>query len=183
MASLVGSRVTDLVDATSSRVLAGDDAAWQLAFLAEAIAATVPREQVVAAVLRRNLLLDGTFLALLRPMLDGGAAPAMDPARLTEARETLVGLLEDLAALRHNPGAARAQAPTTLDQRLDALADIAGDLPTDDLRPFLVGARSDEDVASFILGSYSLFLQTFLLRSTLRMVPNLLRNPQLEGSE
>lgn len=173
----IGARLGDMVDATSTRLLSGDDAAAQLAFAVETIAERVGREEVMALVLRHNLLLDGTFLAMISPVLSGGAEIAADPDRLRQARGTLVTLLESLVAAAS--GRELPTAPPTDDagiaERVDALGHDAPELPLDAVRPYLRGERPPEETAQFVLGSYSLFLQTFLLRSTVKMVPALMR--------
>lgn len=163
-------RVGDMVDAASTRLLATDEAASQLAYFVELIAAEVEREEVVSVVLRRNLLLDGTVLGLISPLLSGERAIGVDPARLAQASETLTFLLQELVTLRSGtPGPTDA----TTSERLEWLEEHAPDLPTDALAPFLKMERDPEEVAAFVLSSYSLFLQTFLLRSTVRMAAKL----------
>ncbi len=182
-------RLGDMVDATSSRVLATDEAAAQLAYFVESIAADVPRERVLAAVLEHNLLLDGTVLKLIRPLLradsttpfDADLGAHLDPADLDRGRSTLITLLETLVHLRDDAPVERMVDPD-LDpvSRLHGLATLAPDLPLDALYPLLSGDRPPQDVARFVMTSYSLFLQTFLLRSTMRLVPQVVNNRLLE---
>ena len=164
-------RVGDFVDAASTRLLATDEAASQLAYFVESIAAEVEREEVVSIVLRRNLLLDGTVLSMITPLLSGERTIAIEPDRLAQAATTLTTLLQELVCLRdgcEGPGAA-----ATTKERLEWLEHQAPDLPTDALEPYLRLQRDPEEVGAFVLSSYSLFLQTFLLRSTVRMAAKL----------
>lgn len=183
LATVALDRLGEAVDAMSSRALATDDGASQLAFLVETIAAEHPREEVLAAVLQHNLLLDGTFLSIMRPALAGGDALDLSPATLERARLTVLTLIEALVALRE-PEADRADASQDpLSDRLTRLADRADDLPLDALLPILAGERPDDEVAHFIVRSYSLFLQTFLLRSTVRLAPDVLGGRLLGPSD
>lgn len=161
------SRVGDVIDAASTRLLAADEAASQLAFFVESIASEVDRQSVVGLVLRRNLLLDGTILSMIGPMLGGGSQLTLDDNKLAAAADTLGLLLQELVCLRDG-----GDVPTDGD-RIGWLSDNAPDLPTDALAPYLRLERPKTEVASFVLSSYSLFLQTFLLRSSLRMAAEL----------
>lgn len=183
MAALLGDRMVDAVDAAASRLLASDDAAAQLAYVVERLTADVSTDKVVAAVLQHNLLLDGTVLQLIRPLLagiaapdEGTAVPDVSPETLARGRQTLITLLEALQSLRDGDDSAT----DDLDEaaRLMALADKAPDLPLDILAPLLSGARPPDETTQFVLGSYALFLQTFLLRSSLRLVPQALSGRQ-----
>lgn len=167
MVAQLTERIGDVVDAASTRLLASDGAASQLAFFVESIATDVDREAVVALVLRRNLLLDGTMLSIIGPILGGSSELSLDDTKLEAAADTLSLLLQELVCLRDG-----IEAPDGGD-RVRWLEEHAPDLPTDELAPYLRLERLPEDVASFVLSSYSLFLQTFLLRSTLRMAARL----------
>lgn len=184
LALAVGARIGDLVDAASSRLLSDDDAAAELAFAVESIADQVGRDVALGAVLKHNLLLDGTFLGLVSPLLSGQSEIAADPARLRGARATLVTLLEALVRLRDDDDPEQPVPPDDdrIEARFEALRAAAPDLPLDAVAPYLCGHRTDDDTAAFVLGSYSLFLQTFLLRSTVKLVPEVLarRTPQIE---
>jgi hypothetical protein len=167
----LGERVGDLVDAASTRILESDEAASQLAFFVESIAVEVEREAVLALVLKRNLLLDGTVLGLISPVLSGERELGLDPAKLEKAVSTLATLLHELACLRDD--APQPPADLLPYERLEALAERAPDLPTDALAPYLRLELADEEIGTFVLTSYSLFLQTFLLRSTVQMAAKL----------
>lgn len=167
----LGERVGDLVDAASTRMLESDEAASQLAFFVESIATEVEREAVLALVLKRNLLLDGTVLSLIAPVLNGDRELGIDADKLEKAVGTLATLLHELACLRDDAPAP--PAGLRPDQHLEALADRAPDLPTDALAPYLRRELADDEIGAFVLTSYSLFLQTFLLRSTVQMAAKL----------
>lgn len=171
LVSQFGERVGDLVDAASTRLLESDEAASQLAFFVESIAAEVDREAVLALVLKRNLLLDGTVLGLISPVLSGERELGIDSDKLESAVGTLATLLHELACLRDD--APPPPAGLLAFQHLEALADRAPDLPTDALAPYLKLELADEEIGTFVLTSYSLFLQTFLLRSTVQMAAKL----------
>ncbi|MCB9507265.1 MAG: hypothetical protein H6698_08995 [Myxococcales bacterium] len=179
LAALVSGPLTDLVDAASARLLERDAAAAQLGYLVEAIAARVGRDAALAVVLNQNLLLDGTFLHLVRPALVGGSVGAADPRHVDAGRETLLALLEDLFAL-YAPTASPPDRSLSAAARVDRLRGVADDLPIDDLAPFLEGTASTEEQLHVILGSYSLFLQTFLVRSVVQLAPRALQG---EGAQ
>lgn len=171
----LGERAGDAIDLLASRMLARDAAAAQLAFLVERAVNERGREAVLRIVLRRNLLLDGTFLQMLEPLLAGGDAPALPRPVLDRGRQTLTTLLVEVV----DPDAAPVEATR---EDLERFANAHPDAPLQDLVPALSGELDDEDLAGFVFGSYALFLQTFLLRSTVRMMPELVSSPALDDS-
>jgi hypothetical protein len=116
---------------------------------------------------------------MITPLLSGERAIAVDPARLADASSTLTILLQELVCLRNGCEGPGGQATTC--ERLTWLDEVAPDLPTDALAPYLRMERNPEEVGAFILSSYSLFLQTFLLRSTVRMAAKLTAPPLPEA--
>lgn len=171
LVELVAERAADAIDAMATRLLAEDEAAAQLAFVVEQCAVRSGREEVMAVVLRRNLWLDGTFLRIVEPLLRGEDQPRLDDATLASGRATLLRLLAEVA----EPGGATPEADD--DDAWWALFDErTADLPTDALEPFVRGEVPRDELAAFLVGSYTLFLQTFLLRSTARALPTLLED-------
>lgn len=162
----LSARAGDLVDVLTSKMLERDEAASELAFVVEEAVRRRGRDAVLRTVLRRNLLLDGTFLRMLEPMLAGGDAPALPRDALDQGRQTLTTLLAE--ALDPNTPAPRANR-----EALSRFAASHPDLPMGSLLPALAGELDDEALAGFVFGSYALFLQTFLLRSTVKMMPEM----------
>lgn len=156
-------RLQTLADVAATRMLALDEAASQLAMVVEDAAQRHPREQLTGILLRRNLLLNGVFLHLLEPMLQGQQALVMDAPTATRARDTLISLLADLAGLDGVGGPER--------DRLDALA---ARFSLDQVLPHLDGQTDDEAFARFCVLSYSLFLQSWMVRAAVQSVAVLL---------
>lgn len=161
-------RASDAVDDLASRLLAEDEAAAQLAYLVELATAAHGHEAVLAVVLRRNLWLDGTFLKMIEPMLRGRETFAFEPETLASGRRTLLQLLVELM----DPDATE-PAPNDDDACWAALVRHEPALPLDRLAPYLHGEVERQALAAFLVGSYTLFLQTFLLRTTVRALPQL----------
>jgi len=170
LATRAASRAGAWVDAAASRALAGDEAASQLAYVVEVLASEAGREATIARVLEHNLFLDGTFLAMVRPLLRGETEPTISQADVAKAQRTLATLLESLV------GAATPSFTPCVDAddvaaRARTLAEARPDLPLDALAPFLAGGADDDQVARFVLASYTRFLQTFLARSVVHGLP------------
>lgn len=161
-------RASDAVDDLASRLLAEDEAAAQLAYLVELATAAHGQEAVLAVVLRRNLWLNGTFLKMIEPMLRGREEVVFDAETLAAGRLTLLQLLVELMA-------PDAEEPAPDDDAACWALLVAHEpaLPLDRLEPYLAGTPEPPALAAFLVGSYTLFLQTFLLRTTVRALPQL----------
>ncbi|MFT4704467.1 MAG: hypothetical protein ACI81R_002172 [Bradymonadia bacterium] len=156
-----------LVDRAASRWLASDEDAAQLAYIVEKCAEEHGREAVLSVVLRQNLWLNGTFLKLIEPALRGQAVTSLDPRVLNDGRRTLLRLLVEVAAPDDEPAASDESA--LWQQYLERTAA----LPTDRVTPHLQGDSTEEALAGFLLGSYTVFLQSFLLRTSVQLLPAL----------
>ena len=169
----------DTVDVVASRLLALDEDASTLALFVESVTAGRDLQNTMGTVLRRNLLLDGTFMAIVEPLVTTGELPdALDEATLDRAAGTLVDLLAELAAV---------DAPEGRDARLDAIAD-ASDVPMDTVFAHLRGETPAEDRTRFVALSYVLFLEAWLLRATVDRIGALARldrpaEPALDAPE
>lgn len=171
---MVERRLGDLVDATSSRLLALDDEAAQLAFLVEQATEHHGREAVMALVLRHNLLLNGTMLAAIEPLLMGKNTLRTTPEVLDRGRHTLTHLLVDLTLLDEDLDADAP--PEHPEDRVEWLEEHLFEDRFEGIRDHLLGLREPEDTSRFLMGSYMLFLQTFLMRTLVRSMGLLTRD-------
>lgn len=145
----------DAVDVVASRLLALDADASILAMYVERVTAGRDVSETMGTVLRRNLLLDGTFMAIVEPLVATGELPdALDAATLGRASDTMTRLLAELAGV-----------DADVDDPLAAVAD-ASDVPLDGVLRHLRGESSAEDRTRFVALSYVLFLEAWLLRAT-----------------
>jgi hypothetical protein len=133
----------------AGRIASVDPAAEELARWTEQLVAVHGRERVMRVVLLRNMLVDGSFVEILEGLL-GSDDPLAVPSSeaLDRARASVRRLLETLAEL---DGA-------TLQDRFDD-----GSLAR--TQPHLDGTSDDAAFHRFCIWSYTLFLQSFLLRS------------------
>lgn len=177
----VGGRLVDLADFTASRLLELDEAAAELAVFVERITRAHGDGIVLRVLLRHNLLLDGTILALLEPLLRGGrrssTAPPFDtadPRAIARGRETLTDLVVILASLdEHADSDELPPRPAPEVDRLDLLESLGFDQEFPRVFAWLEGRATPEEDARFVLGSYLIFLETFLLRAMARNLNDL----------
>jgi len=135
--------------------------------------------------LRHNLLLDGTVLALLQPMLQArkgsasrGAQPlddAIDLSAVGRARNTITDLIVALASLdEETNGAVEHPASDTSSRSADqgrplAFLEARGfDVEFPAVWSWLLATTTPEEDVHFIFGSYVVFLQTFIMRAAAR---------------
>lgn len=151
-------RLGDLADLAASRLLASDDLAAELALLLEELAEDQDRDEVAWMLLRHSPMLDGTLIGLLDPLMrsrGSETAAVLDPALVRRGREAI---LRTIAALHGGFPDAPSGA---LAERLDAEGLLD---PFPALRPALLGQLPPDDEARFVLLSYSIFLQSWLMR-------------------
>lgn len=163
--ALVGQRAAEalhgLADVAASRLLSLDEDAARLAMIVERIAAGHDTEDVARLMLRRNLVLDGTFLAMLEPLFSGGDLTDMPEDVIDRGVDTIALLLAELVAL-----------DGFSDDR-PAMEQLAEHLDPDDwdvLGPVLTGQAPLEDRTRFVTLTYALFLESWLLRFSARAV-------------
>lgn len=163
--ALVGQRAADalhgLADVAATRLLALDDDAARLAMIVERIAAGHDTEDVARLMLRRNLVLDGTFLALLEPLLSGGDLASTPEEVIDRGVDTIALLLAELVAL---DGFADDRPAT------EQLAEQLDPHDWDVLGPVLTGQAPLDVRTRFVTLSYALFLESWLLRFSARAV-------------
>ncbi len=167
LSGVVSARIEGLADVAAARLLELDEAASRLAMFVERVTLAVGRDAVMPVLLRRNLVLDGTMLRVLEPLLQGGDQVELDATTRTRALSTLVLLLSDLSALL-DPDAPVATDVHELVSRPDA--DVL-----EPLAPLLSGERAPAETDRFIMMSYLLFLQSYLLRSVAGMTATAVR--------
>jgi hypothetical protein len=151
-------------DAIATRLLSLDETASLLAIVVERCVSRHGHEAVLRIVLRRNLLLDGSFLGLIDPVLRGGDEIDATPERLLRGRETLTSLLADLASLDALGGVTEARADA--ESVLDHFVELRGSA----LESTLLDTAPPSDQVRVLLMSYGLFLESFLLRSAPQMM-------------
>ena len=80
MANVVSQRFEQMADVVAARLLQLDDTASRLAVFVEQVSERVGRDAIVPVLLRRNLVLDGTMLSVIEPILQGGGTIPLAPA-------------------------------------------------------------------------------------------------------
>ena len=169
MLQFVDGGLRDLVDVAASKMLETDDVAAQLAILVELSVERHGRDAIMAAVLRKNLLLDGTVLAFMEPVLTGGATFDTSRELLDRARGTLVDLVAELLRLDGDVP------PEEADERTEWVAAHPTLAGYADVSEHLRGAVDDDALRDFVFGSYVVFLQSFLMRTSVRLIGRMLR--------
>jgi len=167
MANVVSQRFEQLADVAAARLLQLDDTASRLAVFVEQVSERVGRDAIVPVLLRRNLVLDGTMLSVMEPLLQGGGTMQLTPATRAKALATLVALLADIATL-DGP-------PALHDADLHGLLAHPSASVLEPLAYMLAGHAPDEETDQFIMMSYLLFLQSFLLRTVAGMTATVVR--------
>ncbi len=168
----VGDQMEAAADVVASRLLAMDELASRMAFFVEQVSMEAGRQALLPIILRRNLMLDGTFLRLLEPLLAGRNPTelSLEPADRSRALSTLAVLLRDIAALT-DPSIDTSDDSIALQQlRTCAQAAVLGEV-----LDVLAGERGDEESDRFIMFSYLVFLQSHLLRSVAGMTTDIAR--------
>lgn len=168
----VGDQMEAAADVVASRLLSMDELASRMAFFVEQVSQQVGRQALLPIILRRNLMLDGTFLRLLEPLLAGRNPTelTLEPADRARALATLAILLRDIAALA-DPSIDATDDTTALRQ----LRESEHEAVLGDVLDVLAGERADEESDRFIMFSYLLFLQSHLLRSVAGMTTEIAR--------
>jgi hypothetical protein len=172
----LGDRIESVADVVASRLLSMDELASALAFFTEQAAAKAGRDALLPIILRRNLMLDGTFLRLLEPLLTGQSTEHFTLSAVDRRRalQTLSWLIHDLAT-----AAGWVDSPATSEVQLNAalqtLADSEHGVSLGALLAVLEGRAGDEETDRFIVFSYLVFLQSHLLRSVASMTTDLAR--------
>lgn len=151
-------------DVAASRLLTLDDDAAQLAMVVERLTAGRDHDDVARIMLRRNLVLDGTFLALLEPILSGNDLDDTPPEVIDRGVDTIALLLAEL--IDDVPGG-----PTDPMQRLQEHLDEA---ERSVLLPILDGSAPLPERTRFVTLTYAIFLESWLLRFSARTVGELL---------
>ena len=167
MANVVSQRFEQMADVVAARLLQLDDTASRLAVFVEQVSERVGRDAIVPVLLRRNLVLDGTMLSVIEPILQGGGTIQLAPATRAKALATLVALLADIATL-DGP-------PALNDADLHGLLAHPSASVLEPLEHVLAGHAPDEETDQFIMMSYLLFLQSFLLRTVAGMTATVVR--------
>lgn len=151
-------RAREVVDRVADRIAAMDPAAEELAQWTESLVATHGRERVLRAVLLRNMLIDGTFLEFFETLLSGGDPEALpSPEALARARTSCLRLVDTLAGIEGESFASL---------RASGALPLTGE--------HLEGRSDDAAFHRFCLWSYTLFLQSFLLRSVVETTTELM---------
>jgi hypothetical protein len=175
-AAMVLQRMSDqmeaVADMVASRLLSMDELASRMAFFVEQVSADVGRQALLPVILRRNLMLDGTFLRLLEPLLSGKnpSELTLESADRRRALRTLSLLLLDIGALA-DPSLNSASEDTAVMQ----LRQSTHEAVLGDVLDVLDGTHSDADTDRFIMFSYLIFLQSHLLRSVAGMTTEIAR--------
>lgn len=172
-ADLVRSTLSQAGDVVASRLLALDETAALLAIVVERVVERHGHDAVLRVVLRRNLLLDGSLLALIEPVLRNDGAIDLAPERLARGRETMLHLLADLAALDAIVG--DTVRPSPLDAVLDHFVELRGS----PIESMLDGSASAAEQARVLLMSYGLFLESFLIRRLPQVVADAALPPRV----
>jgi hypothetical protein len=164
-----------LADSVAAQLLSLDEAAAQLSLWVEDALQRHGREAILSTVLRRNLLLDGTILAFIDPLLRGKPIQTVDTHVLSRGRGTLIGLLIDIAQLDDDLPPAPEDDAADLDrlQWLDAAGLAHPELAA--LRAGLAGEGGSDAQTHFLMSSYLIFLQSFLMRAVVGMLGDLAR--------
>lgn len=153
-----------LSDLAATQLLSIDDDAAALALFVEELAKGVERPELLRALLRHNLLLDGTFLRLLGPILTQDESEAPDISGLDDGERTMVVLFNALLDLRDG-------STTPPSDDVDELIRRAPEL--EPLRSRFDGKGAHEERMRFVVLSYSLFLEAFLLRASVGLMDEL----------
>lgn len=157
-------RLGDLADLAATQLLASDDAAAELAFLMEELTEGREGDDVAWQLLRHSPLLDGTLIGLLDPLMrhrHSAHPPDLDPALVRRGRLAVGRTLAALHADRTGPGEPEA---TAEQPDLDSLDEAMGLDRFPHLAAALRGELNADAEARFVLFSYTLFLQAWLLR-------------------
>lgn len=167
MANVVSQRVEQMADVVAARLLQLDDTASRLAVFVEQVSERVGRDAILPVILRRNLILDGTMLSIIEPLLQGGGQVRLEPMVRAKALRTLTALLADIATL---------DGPPVLDESdLHGLLAHPSAAVLEPLEHMLAGYAPDEETDQFIMMSYLLFLQSFMLRTVAGMTATVVR--------
>ncbi len=167
MANVVSQRFEQMADVVAARLLQLDDTASRLAIFVEQVSERVGRDAILPVILRRNLILDGTMLTMIEPLLQGGGQVRLEPTVRARALRTLTALLSDIATLDGPPTLHEADLPGLLAHPSASVLEP--------LEHVLAGYAPDEETDQFILMSYLLFLQSFMLRTVAGMTATVVR--------
>ena len=174
---VLGERLVDITDFLASRLLALDDRASELAAFVEGYHQAHGRLATLKVLVHHNLLLDGTLLSLIEPLLSRAASPTTAPADAPElppqavdrGRQTLATLLCELIRL-DEPSLPSLE---TQEARLSALRESPFPQQCPQLwRWFSTPSEASED-RDFLLGAYLIFIQAFAMRASVRSLAEL----------
>ena len=162
-----------MADSIAGQLLSLDEAAAQLALFIERAVDRFGQDAIISVVLRRNLMLDGTILAFIDPILKGQPPSGVRPEVLQKGRATLLSLLVEVTAL--DPEVEAPIGDLSPEEALAWLDEHGLEATFFALHEGLRGEGTPEEIAHFLTNSYMLFLQSFLMRAVVRIMGDLAR--------
>ena len=161
---LSGQPVVHLLERLVDAMVASDVAAQELALFIEQLREKRGNSHIVAALIRHNLLLNGTFLALIEPLLSKGIDPPKLSTKAVErGRATMRALILELLG-----------GGEVVDVQEKAALDAIDESEFPELCPtvweWLQGCSTEVEDGRFLMNSYLLFVQSALLKTALSEV-------------
>lgn len=161
---LSGQPVVHLLEKLVDAMVASDEAAQELAHFIEQLREKRGNSHIIAALIRHNLLLNGTFLALIEPLLTkGGEAPKLSSSGVERGRSTMRALILDLLGNEEGASLSEKQALDQIDEsEFPELCPMVWE--------WLQGCSTEVEDSRFLMSSYLIFVQSALLKTALSEV-------------